>query len=99
LLAIRAVATSRQYDSHDGVANPESVGNPASHLVDDPSRLHSRHVRRRVNFLMFGARAVPGQDVGWVDCGSVDTDPHLSRTSVNLRQFHHLKNFGTAMSE
>ena len=73
--------------------------NPASDLVYDPRRLRSRHVGRRIGFLLFRVRAVADPEVGWVDCGCMDADTLLPLAGVYFEQFNDLENFGAAVSE
>jgi hypothetical protein len=77
----------------------EPVWDVASNLVDNPGRLHSWHIGRRISLLLFGARAVADQDVGRVDSCCTDAEPHLPPTGVIFGQFDDLQNFRTALSE
>jgi hypothetical protein len=99
LLAIRAVAALWRHNRHDSVPYFQPVGNAAPNLIDDPRRVHSRHIGRRISLLLFGARAAADQDVGRVYSRRMDADSHLSGAGVNFGQIDDLKHFGAAMRE
>ena len=54
LFAVGTVAALRDHHGHDRVPNLHTRGDTVADLVDDPGRVHARHVGRRVNLLLLG---------------------------------------------
>jgi hypothetical protein len=54
LFAVGAVAPLGDHHGHDCIPNLHTRGDPGTDLVDDPGRVHTRHVGRRVNLLLLG---------------------------------------------
>jgi hypothetical protein len=55
LFAVGAVAALWHHHGHDRVPNFDTRGDTLADLIDDPGRVHARHVRRWVSLLLFGA--------------------------------------------
>jgi hypothetical protein len=54
LFAVGTVAALGDHHGHDPIPHPHTGGDSRTDLVDDPGRVHTRHVWRWVNFLLLG---------------------------------------------
>ena len=53
LFAVSAVAGLRHHHGNDGIAQLHASGNTRTDFIDDPGHIHPRHIRRRIQFLLF----------------------------------------------
>jgi hypothetical protein len=84
------VLPARQGDGHDRL--PHAPGAALPDLVDDPGRVHPRHVRRPQVLQRLTARAQHG--VRGADGGRPDPDPHLPGSGVGIRHLVHGEDLG-----
>ena len=98
LFAVRAVATLWDHHGHDGVPDLHTGGNSVAYLIDDPGRVHSRHVRRRVDLLLLCTGTVPSQCVGRVHRRRVHPDTHLTRSGMGLWKIDDLQSIRTSVN-
>ena len=54
LFAVSPVTALRDHHGHDCVPNFHPRSDPRANFIDDPSRVHARHVGRRVHLLLLG---------------------------------------------
>src|SRR5438093_4977283 len=70
---------------------------PRAHCIDDPSRVHARHVGRRVHLLLLGPGAVPGHCVRGVHRCRVYPHAHVAGAGVDVRELDDFQCFRAAV--
>ena len=99
LFSVGAVASLGDYHGHDCVTDLYTGGDTRANLVNDPGRIHARHVRGRIGLLLFGAGAVTGHGIGRVHRCGVHTQAHLTGPGVNPGQIDDLQCLRAAVNE
>jgi hypothetical protein len=99
LFPVCTVVTLRNDHGHHLISDLDACCHTFAYLIDDAGRVHPRYVWRRVDFLLFGPRTVPGHGICRIYRRRVDSEAYLPGTGVNLGKIDDLENLWAAMNE